>query len=62
MSRLDAPIDIICNLTLKCATSCIYCYADRKGNSTKHMDSTNGIIPDISCPKASTIRRDISID
>lgn len=38
MSRLDAPIDIICNLTLHCATSCIYCYANRKGNQTKHMD------------------------
>lgn len=45
MSRLDAPIDIICNLTLKCATSCIYCYADRKGNSTKHMDV--GMVEDI---------------
>ena len=37
MSRFDTPIDIICNLTLRCATSCIYCYADRKGNQNKHM-------------------------
>lgn len=37
MSRFDAPIDIICNLTLQCATSCVYCYADRKGNQHKRM-------------------------
>lgn len=37
MSRLEAPVDIICNLTLKCATSCIYCYADRKNHQDLHM-------------------------
>lgn len=36
-SRLSSPIDIICNLTLNCITSCIYCYAARKGNHDKHM-------------------------
>lgn len=38
MSRLEAPVDIICNLTLKCATSCIYCYADRKNHQNLRMD------------------------
>lgn len=37
MGRLDAPSDIICNLTLRCVTSCIYCYADRKNNMDKQM-------------------------
>lgn len=37
MTRLDAPSDIICNLTLQCVTSCIYCYADRKNNTHRHM-------------------------
>lgn len=37
MSRLKGPIDIICNLTLRCVTSCIYCYADRKGHQNATM-------------------------
>lgn len=37
MARLNAPTDIICNLTLRCVTSCVYCYADRKNNMNKHM-------------------------
>lgn len=30
LSRLKYPADIICNLTMKCKTSCIYCYANRQ--------------------------------
>ncbi|MDE6791886.1 MAG: radical SAM protein, partial [Muribaculaceae bacterium] len=37
LSRLKAPVEIICNLTLQCVTSCVYCYADRKGNQNKKM-------------------------
>lgn len=37
ISRLSAPNDIICNVTLRCQTSCFYCYADRKGNGNKQM-------------------------
>ena len=37
ISRLEYPSDIICNLTLRCHTSCFYCYADRKGNTDKCM-------------------------
>lgn len=38
MSRFKSPSDIICNITMKCITACIYCYADRKGNQDKIMD------------------------
>lgn len=37
ISRLEYPSDIICNVTLRCRTSCFYCYADRKGNEDKQM-------------------------
>lgn len=37
ISRLESPSDIICNVTLRCHTSCFYCYADRKGNGNKSM-------------------------
>ncbi len=37
ISRLQSPSDIICNVTMRCRTSCFYCYADRKGNSDKYM-------------------------
>lgn len=35
LDRLEFPADIICNITMKCATNCIYCYADRKNHFTK---------------------------
>lgn len=35
LDRLEFPSDIICNITMKCATNCIYCYADRKNHFTK---------------------------
>lgn len=40
ISRFKAPSDIICNITMKCLTSCIYCYADRAGNQNKTMPIT----------------------
>lgn len=33
ISRLQVPNDIVCNVTMKCMTSCFYCYADRKGKT-----------------------------
>lgn len=35
--RFSAPLEIVINLTMRCATSCIYCYADRAGNKGKHL-------------------------
>jgi radical SAM protein with 4Fe4S-binding SPASM domain len=32
MDRLSAPLDIICNVTMKCTTNCLYCYADRNSH------------------------------
>lgn len=37
VSRFQSPTDIICNITMKCATSCIYCYANRKGHQNDIM-------------------------
>lgn len=37
ISRLKFPNDIVCNVTMKCHTSCFYCYANRKGNMNKTM-------------------------
>ena len=37
LDRLKVPSDIICNITMKCATDCFYCYADRKNNITKEL-------------------------
>jgi radical SAM protein with 4Fe4S-binding SPASM domain len=38
INRFQAPLNIICNLTMKCVTSCVYCYADRKNHQ---KDSVN---------------------
>lgn len=40
ISRMLAPIDIICNVSMKCRTSCIYCYADRAGKAEKTIPIT----------------------
>lgn len=37
LSRLKAPADIICNITMKCYTDCMYCYADRHGHLNYKM-------------------------
>jgi radical SAM protein with 4Fe4S-binding SPASM domain len=37
LSRLKAPADIICNITMKCYTDCVYCYADRNGHLNYKM-------------------------
>lgn len=42
LSRLKAPADIICNITMKCYTDCVYCYADRDEN-LKHKMSVEKI-------------------
>ncbi len=38
LSRLKYPADIICNLTMRCQTSCFYCYADRENH--QHLKMT----------------------
>lgn len=35
--RFSSPLEIVINLTMRCATSCIYCYADRKGRKNKSI-------------------------
>lgn len=37
ISRFKAPVDIIFNITMKCRTNCIYCYADRKNPNAKNL-------------------------
>lgn len=37
ISRFSSPVDIIFNITMKCCTSCIYCYADRKNPNAKNL-------------------------
>ena len=41
MSRLDAPIDIICNLTLHCK-HLVFTAMQMKDTQTKHMDVSLG--------------------
>lgn len=42
LSRLKAPADIICNITMKCYVDCFYCYANRSKN-TEHKMSVDKI-------------------
>lgn len=48
LDRLKVPTDIICNVTMKCATDCFYCYADRSNNFHKELpfEVLNKIIDD----------------
>lgn len=59
ISRFKQPSDIICNITMKCMTSCIYCYADRtreKQNKTMSIDLLERIIQEAKDIKAVRFR------
>lgn len=37
ISRFKKPVDLVFNVTMKCRTSCLYCYADRKNPNGKNL-------------------------